>query len=429
MYDLALMYGNCYINNTFKTTNIYIVNGKIASISDAVLPATRIVDLKGLKVLPGFIDPHVHLNLNLGNVHSTDDFETGSRAATYGGVTTLIDFLDPILDNQMLERQFDSRLQEAKKSTIDYSFHCTLGNYDDDVLDLEKKIEQLGITSIKIFTTYSESNRRCSYDVVEKLLETKVLILAHAEDDDMVFMPNKIAEYEKSRSEKAEFSAISQLIKRLEKTDGKLYVVHVSSGKTLQKLHVDHLRDRLFLESCPQYFYLSKDLFEGDDGKNYLLAPPLRSEMSIRLMKEHFSKLSTIGTDHCPFTLEEKNANEDVNKVPKGIGSLEFAFPLMYNLFGDEIIPKFTSNPATIFGLHHKGYIKEGYDADFAIVDDHKKTICHQHHSKSDYTVYDKYSLNNKVVMTILRGQIIMDEDGFYPVQGHYIRRQYESNH
>ena len=100
----------------------------------------------------------------------------------------------------------------------------------------------------------------------------------------------------------------------------------------------------------------------------------------------------------------------------------------MFNLYGDEIIKKFTSEPAKIFGLKNKGLIKEGYDADFAMLDENKETMCHEHHSASDYTVYEKFKLNSKIVMTILRGNIIMDDHGYYPIKGHYIRRHYESN-
>ena len=216
MYDLALLNGRCYIEHDYQKKNLYVKGGKIASISDAVLPALSTQDLEGLTVYPGFIDPHVHLKLDLGEFVSVDDFESGSKAAVYGGVTTFIDFLDPILDNESLQGQYDKRMMEASSTSVDYSFHCTLGNYDDDVDSLAHMIEKLGITSVKVFTTYSDSNRQCRYDVIKKLLSTKALVLAHAEEDDMIYRPRHRGEYEASRSETSELTAVKTLNRLVE---------------------------------------------------------------------------------------------------------------------------------------------------------------------------------------------------------------------
>jgi len=428
MYDLRIINGHCYINKTFIKTNIYVTSGRIASINEALLPAHKTVDASHLHVLPGFIDPHVHLKLNVGEFTSADDFETGSHLAALGGVTTLIDFLDPIYENKDLEGAFKKRKKEAEAISVDYAFHCTLGNYSDNVKTLEQKLDGLGITSVKVFTTYSSSNRQCQYHVIKDLLNTNLLILAHAEDDDMIYSPETIEDYEASRGPTAELSAVSKLLDLLKEASGRLYIVHVSSGNTLASIDKSLYDDRLYLESCPQYFTFTKDVFLKEQGPLYLLAPPFRGHDSIDLLKKNIKKVNSIGTDHCSFTYEEKMKYEVVDKIPKGIGSLGLSFQIMYSLFGKDIIPKFTSEPARIFNLSKKGKIKIDYDADFAIIDFNQVTNPSHYKKNCDYDIYHDI-LPMKVVKTILRGEIIMADGEVWSGKGRYVGRTNESHH
>lgn len=428
MYDLRIINGHCYIDDTFIKTNIYIKSGRIASINEAVLPALKTVDASHQHVLPGLIDPHVHLKLNVGEFTSADDFQSGSHLAALGGVTTLIDFLDPIYKNNELKGAFDKRMLEAKDTSVDYAFHCTLGNYLDDIKTLEGQLESLGITSVKVFTTYSSSNRQCGYDVIKELLSSDILVLAHAEDDDMIYSPKDISDYESSRGQASEQSAVTKLLSLLKETSGRLYIVHISSGKTLEFIDKSLFDDRLYLESCPQYFTLSKDLFLKEEGQKYLLAPPLRGKASKELLIKNINKLNSIGTDHCPFTYKEKMKYASIDKIPKGIGTLGLSFQLMYTLFGTCIIPKFTREPARIFALRKKGDIKIDFDADFAIVDFNQVTDPSLYTQNCDYDIYhDKLAV--KVLKTILRGEIIMEDGEVISGQGRYVRRKNESHH
>jgi len=357
MYDLKIIHGQCYIDHEFIETNIYIKLGKIAYIGKEVFDALETIDAQNLKVLPGFIDPHVHLHLNIGSTYSSDDFYTGSQLAAYGGVTTILDFLDPIYSNDEFYQVFNRRLKEASESIVDYSFHCTLANYKDKFNSLLPSLDEVGITSVKVFTTYSDTDRRCSDEKIKEILSEKILMMAHSEKDEMIKPCKEMNEYEASRSDKAEYEAIKTLLSS--RTDrSKLYIVHISSGHSLKELKNT---SGVYYESCPQYFYLSRDLFLKEEGKKYLLAPPLRSVESIDLMKDNFYKLHTIGTDHCPFMFNEKMIESPVDNIPKGLGSLGYAFQLMYSIFGTEVIPKFTENPAEIFKLETKGYLKIGW--------------------------------------------------------------------
>jgi len=152
MYDLGILNGKLYLDGIFINANVYVKSGKIVDISTNYLQCKKEVDATGKFVLPGFIDPHVHFELNSGKYTSVDDFESGSISALFGGVTTIIDFLDPISKLEELEYAFKNRLSAAKKSYVDYSFHATLGNFSGDLSALFKEIKEFGTKSVKVFT-------------------------------------------------------------------------------------------------------------------------------------------------------------------------------------------------------------------------------------------------------------------------------------
>lgn len=427
MYDLRLINGKCYIEGALVNTNIYIIDGKIAEISDVILPAFDSYSCEGNIVFPGIIDPHVHLELDLGEFVSADDFESGTRAAAFGGVTTIIDFLDPIMDNSDYRNCFNKRKELAKKSCIDYSFHCTLGNYLDNPENLFRMIEEDGLTSIKVFTTYSESNRRCSYNMIKKLFKSKFTILSHSEEDCLINSKHfNVSSFEVSRPESAENFAIKKLAKLVKETDGRLYIVHLSAGSSLEILkneYMDLLNKNIFIESCPHYFYLTKESF-FENGNKFLLAPPLRTEESINILKKEINYINTIATDHCPFLLDEKLRYDDASKIPKGIGSIEFSFLLMYQLYSESIIDKFTKNVAEIFQLKNKGEIKLGYDADLFVFDKNRVTQTSSGHSNCDYSVYTGKTLQGKVISTISRGMFIVKDNEFIGGKGKFVKRE-----
>lgn len=427
MFDLGLIGGKLYIDGHFIDSNLYVNGEKIAALSSDIFPCKEVIDCEGKQVLPGFIDPHVHFKLNLGEFESADDFESGSIAGAFGGITTFIDFLDPIFNNMEFEDKFASRLALAESSFIDYTFHTTLGNYNDDVQMLSSLSQAAGLTSVKVFTTYSESNRRCSDDVIRILLTTPLTILSHTEDDSLVKSSwETVYDYESSRPVFSELSEARKLADAVKATGGKLYIVHTSAGSTVDMLKDDFpeiLGRQLFIESCPQYFNLTKDLFSHEDGRHYLLAPPLRSEEEKEKLKSNFDLINTIGTDHCPFLLEEKDRYTDANKVPKGIGGIEYSFILMYTLFGDKIIDRFTKNPAEIFGLTEKGTLAIGTDADIVIFNPTAETIITSGHSKSDYSPYEGFHAKGSIESTIVRGDFVIKNKELFKHKGRFIRR------
>lgn len=421
MYDLCLKNGKIYLNGEFLNSNIYIKEGKIFDITLSEIPSKETYDVSGKLVLPGFIDPHVHFELNVGRYTSVDDFASGSLSAAYGGITTIIDFLDPIKTVSEFHRAFDVRLKRAEKSLIDYAFHTTIANPLDSPNEIINVSKSNGIQSIKLFTTYSDSDRRTYdgyiFDLLKLSKEKGVVVSSHSENDEIIKYLNnrkiKITDLSKSRPTVVEVSEILKLASMAEIADGQLYIVHVSSGKTLEKISFNFkniLGKNLNLESCPHYFYFNEDEFSKQTGYLYTLCPPFKGEKDRVKMFENFDLISTIGTDHCPFYQEEKK-KEYIDEVPMGIGGVEFSFPLMYSLFGNKIIDKYTENVAKIFGLYpRKGNLMPGADADIVVFDPNAKYKIKAHHSKCDYNVYENFEVNGKIISTILRGKFIIKD-------------------
>lgn len=417
MYDLAVHGGKVYCAGDFVETNIYIKGGKIAKLTDETFSSIEVVDAKGLFVLPGFIDPHVHMALDLGNATSCDDFESGSVAAAKGGVTTILDFLDPIAHEDDLIRAFEKRYEKAQNSIIDFGFHATLSSFHGDIGKIVKQVKQLGMSSIKVFTTYSESGRMIERGHLSTLLKHRIVTMVHAEDDALVDATwEDITTYESSRPLEAELSALDQLLEM--DIRGKLYVVHVSSGSGVEKLSG---KTNVYVESCPQYFYYDKRVFALENGGLYLLAPPFRAATEREKLKRNIANIHTIGTDHCPFKRSEKIASEKAFEIPKGVGSIAYSFLLMYNIFGESIIDKMSSNVADIFGLENKGRILTGYDADLALFDPEGKTVV-KGSGVCDYSIYDGLTLKGNIRSTLVRGKFVMKDGKVTSAKGRYVR-------
>lgn len=415
MYDLGIVNGEVYIKGELVKTNLYINNDHIVAYNDAIMPCKDKYDIEGCLVFPGLIDPHVHFELGLAS-KSADDFYSGSITAAYGGFTTYIDFIDPVSRGSELEEALNRRKQLASKSMIDYMLHATVKNPQWEVDNIVEEMKRLGIISVKLFTTYSDSGRRTYYPEIKQFLRRSkegFVVLAHIEKDSMIHIEPtyRAADLPISRPEASETEEALSMAEIVEETGGKLYMVHTSSGKTLEallKAHPGIMGKRFIVESCPQYFYLNDEMLKGEDGDLYTCAPPIRSVESTEKLKELITKVNTIGTDHCPFMKEEK-LGKSLAEMPMGIGSIEHSFPLMYTMFGDYAVKKMAINPAKVFGLFpQKGSLRIGTHADIMIYDPRVTRTIETDHSDSDYTPYKGIEVKGKVVATICKGQFVI---------------------
>jgi len=428
MYELAILNGKVYQHQSFQKKNVYVENGKIVAISKDLFPAEKVIDASQFEVLPGMIDPHVHFELDLGWIKSVDNFYSGSEAAIYGGVTSIIDFLEPV-DNEIdLERAYHERLSLAEKAMVDYTFHATIKNPKCNLEVFVKKMMSLGMYTLKLFTTYSDSNRRTYDKDIYKLLKLSkkygFLLLVHVENDDLIKLSDEYTykDLTISRPRESETTEALKLAEFVRETKGYLYMVHLSSGKTLKAL-VENYRDILhhhfFIESCPQYFTFTEGVLNSKHGYLYTFAPPLRPKEDQKLLFQLQHHIDTIGTDHCAFMKKDKIKTK-LSETPLGIGGIEFSLPIMRKHLGDSAIHKMSERVANIQGLKQKGKIEVGYDADLVIYNPIDYQV-NQHHGTSDYTVYQQMKVHGKPIIVMRRGEVILNQGQLIPSKGKWI--------
>jgi len=424
------------------------IEGEIISKTGADLEPVddeHVIDAEGKIVIPGGVDVHTHMDLDLVTVRATDDFYTGTVAAACGGTTTIVDHMafGP-KDSTIHDRVKAYHKLAKRKAVIDYSFHGVIDRVDDDTL---KEIEDLiddGITSHKFYLTY---DRKISDSEVIKLMECSVrlgvLLAVHAENDGMInhlrekFISEGKTEpiyHARSRPPESEAEAVSRMtLFSLETGDAPLYFVHISSGLSLEYIRMARAcgQKNIFVETCPQYLFLDESKYEREDGLKYIMSPPLRDIKNQKAIWKSLKngEIDIVGTDHCPFfyNKEKQLGKDDFTKAPGGAPGVEARIPLMYSMVakGKLDMGKFVSlccaEPARLFGMYpKKGVIAAGSDADIVIIDPKiKQKITHELlHENCDYTPYEGISITGFPVMTISRGEIIVENGKFVGKKG-----------
>lgn len=427
--DLGIINGRIYMDGHFTEENIYIKNGKIDAVTKSYLPCQEEFDAGGAKVLPGFIDPHVHFHLRVGKNTSKDDFYTGSVKGALGGVTTYIDFLDPVRGSGEFEKAFSGRMELASLSATDYSFHTTVANPEEDAVPLLREGIRAGLPSLKLFTTYSDTDRRTYDRDIDELLrasrELKGRIVIHAENDTLINNGKHILikDHEKARPVLSERTEILKLAEMAKERDGLLYIVHVSAGSSV-KLLADNYREELgrgtiLLESCPHYFFFDSSHYGREDGGLYTMTPPLREEKEMLLLRQYLDFLTVIGTDHCPFDLSLKKESY-TSLIPMGVGGIRYSFLTMHDAFGDRVISKFTEGPAKAYGLYpRKGTLLPGADGDIVILrEDGERSI------DDPESIYHERKVKESISHVFLRGEPIVRNGIFLGGKGKFLRRE-----
>ena len=421
------------INSPEKRNNI------IHQLPESEYPSDeKIYDADFLVAIPGGIDSHVHFNTP--GFEERDDFEHGSTAAAFGGVTTVIDMPCTSLPPVTNKNNFEVKLNELKnRSLVDYCFYGGVcGNDFDNNLDVEEQIKDLANNGVAAFKTYLISGMNTFTDLdEERILQTANWIkktnkpmAVHAEDKRMIVDRTAIFKsnwqsYCSARDDQAEAKAIKLLINVAQKTGCKIHVVHLSS-----KLGLDIVREaqhkglKVTAETCPHYLFFTQKDFHNPKISAYLkTAPPVKNEIDREALWEGLEDgtLSFVVTDHAGCNPEKEKSSNNFWEVYGGIPGVEHRLPFLFSegflknrLTLSQTIKLLSSNVADYFNLESKGYIKEGYDADFALIDLWDKQVIDskEMHSKGKYTPFEGITFNAVVEKTYLRGELIMNGSG-----------------
>ncbi len=436
--------------------DVAIANGKISAIGTdlPVENATKILDASGKLVVPGGIDVHTHLDMPFGGTTSADDFETGTRAAAFGGTTTLIDFAIQY-KGQPLRQAFDTWMGKASsKAVCDYAFHCIVTDVSGGQLSEMNDLVHEGVTSFKLFMAYPGVFMLDDGSIFKALQNTAkngALVCMHAENGSAidVIVQQALAEGKRApkyhaltRPTTAEAEAVGRAIALAEMAGSPIYIVHLSCNDALEK--VREARDRglpVYAETCPQYLYLSLENMDapGFEGAKYVFTPPLREKWNQEKLWQGLKRdhLQVVSTDHCPFCFKEQKemGKDDFTKIPNGGPGVEHRMSLIYSggvaggrFSVNRFVELVSTAPAKLFGLYpRKGTIAVGSDADLVIFDPKRKhTISAKtHHMRVDYSMFEGIEVTGMADVVLSRGKVVIEGDKFLgrAGAGEFLRR------
>src|SRR4051812_40784701 len=428
--------------------DVLIEDEKIAVIGISLdIQADTVIDAAGKYVLPGGIDVHTHLDMPFGGATSADDFETGTRAAAFGGTTSVVDFAIQYR-GQTLHHAMETWAKKAEgKAVIDYGFHMIITELNDQVEGEMDALVRQGITSFKLFMAYPGVFMLDDGSIFKALLRTGTnggTICMHAENGGVidVLVQRALAEgktapkyHALTRPARAEAEATHRAIALAEIADVPIYIVHLSAAEALEM--VTEARDRglpAFAETCPQYLFLSYDNYEepGFEGAKYVMSPPLREKAKQDHLWRGLAKndLQVISTDHCPFCMSEQKelGKDDFSKIPNGAPGVETRLTLVHNggvrqgrISLNRFVELCSTTPAKMFGLFpRKGTIAPGSDADIVVFDPNRtitlsaKTL----HMNVDYNPYEGRQVTGATDTVLSRGRLVIENGVFVGRKG-----------
>jgi dihydropyrimidinase len=415
--------------------------------------AGQIIDATGLYVLPGGIDVHTHMEMPFGGTFSVDTFETGTRAAAWGGTTTIVDFAVQAKGTGLLDTLEKWHAKADGHCVIDYGFHMIVSDVNDTTLKEMESCIGAGVNSFKMFMAYPGVFYATDGEIVRAMTraaETGAVIMMHAENgiaiDQLVAQAlaagkTDPVQHGLTRPPELEAEATHRAITLARVTGSPLYIVHLSAAQALQA--VAEARDtgqNVFAETCPQYLYLSLDDLARPafEGAKYVASPPLRPREHQGTLWRGLrtNDLSVVSTDHCPFCFKEQKelGRGDFSKIPNGIPGVEHRMDLLHQgvVAGELSLARWVevaaTTPARMFGLYpRKGIIAPGSDADIVLYDPRATQVLSAatHHMNVDYSAYEGFEITGQVRTVLSRGERVIDGGEYHGRTGHgqFLRR------
>jgi dihydropyrimidinase len=432
--------------------DVLIDGEKIVRIEpDLAVESAEVIDAAGKYILPGGVDPHVHIDLPMMGTVSSDDYYTGLKAAAFGGTTTVIDFVSQDTDD--FHRNIDDKHARAEgKAPVDYAFHTNVSHFTPQVAAQLPHLIDEGVTSLKMFTAYN--NRIRLYDgeifqVMRIAAENGLLCMLHAENGDVIdiltseaLASGKTEPIWHARTRPA-WGAVESVLRgaALAKTAGAaLYIVHMNvAGEVDQLAYARRHGIRVMGETCPQYLFFTEEELKRPDGSKWICSPPMRTEEDQTRLWDGLTDgtIQTIGTDHCPFFYDgskpilyegkpvaipgKELGKGDFTKIPNGLPGIEDRLPVIWTkgvvagkISPNRFVELTSTHPAKIFGLYpQKGTLAPGSDADLVIWDPEKIVPygINRTHMRTDYNLYEGWTLKGFPEKVFLHGKMIVDGD------------------
>jgi dihydropyrimidinase len=433
--------------------DVLIDNGQVAALAGHLTDtarswtADRVIDARDRYVIPGGVDAHTHMELPFGGTAASDTFETGTRAAAWGGTTTIVDFAVQS-PGQSLRAGLDAWFAKADGNcAIDYAFHLIVSDVNEHTLREMDRLVALGVSSFKLFMAYPGvfySDDGQILRAMQRAAGNGGLIMMHAENGLAI---DVLVEQALARGHRApryhgevrkvllEAEATHRAIQLARVAGAPLYVVHVSAHEALAEVAAARARDLpVFGETCPQYLFLSTDDLARPDfeGAKYVCSTPLRpAEHQAALWRGlRTDALQVVSTDHCPFCFrgQKELGRGDFSKIPNGLPGVENRMDLLHQAVLDGHISRrrwieiACASPARMFGLYpQKGTIAPGSDADIVLYDPHAEQVLSAatHHMNVDYSAYEGRRITGRVDTVLSRGHLVLDRREYTGRAGH----------
>jgi dihydropyrimidinase len=416
--------------------------------------ADQVIDASGKYVLPGGIDGHTHMQMPFGGTFASDTFETGTRAAAWGGTTTIVDFVVQPKGGSLLAALDAWHAKADSNCAVDYGFHMIVSDVNETTLKEMSACIDAGVTSFKMFMAYPGVFYATDGEILlamQQAARTGALTMMHAENgiaiDQLVAQALAAGRTEPlqhglTRPPELEGEATGRAITLAGVTGAPLYIVHLSAAEALAQ--VAAARDtgqNVFAETCPQYLYLSLDDLArpGFEGAKFVASPPLRlprhQDSLWRGLRSN--DLSVVSTDHCPFCFKDQKelGRGDFSKIPNGIPGVEHRMDLLHQgvVAGELSLARWVevaaTTPARMFGLYpRKGVIAPGSDADIVIYDPQARQVISAatHHMNVDYSAYEGMEITGRVETVLSRGQVVLSGGEYHgaPGRGSFLHRE-----
>ncbi|NUP74788.1 MAG: amidohydrolase family protein [Sinomonas sp.] len=466
----SLVIANGLVANSFGTRRAHVVvdGGRVTAVVDAsepVPPAGRVIDAAGRAVIPGGVDGHCHVAQVTGRFRTLDDFVVTSRAALWGGTTTLLDFGIPRDASESPLEAAKNKLELARAARCDVALHGSVVSWDETVPAQLEELAALGIRSVKLYMTNrgtTMADNETVIKVMREMARLDGLTYVHAEHDAMIVDCTEahaeagkisIEHLHETRPELAEEASVREVLALAEYTGAPVYFVHQSTPGAVDLVAEARARGLdIYSETCPHYLVLDDGVYATQFPEWFACCPPMRSPEAVAALRERFAdgSIHTVSSDHSCYDLTQKRERvDDIRQMPHGLPGVETRMPVAFTALAEGLAARargrgwpgtddgglpararladeagllerfvelFSAAPARINALPGKGVIAPGYDADLVVFDpsEVRAEAGPELHMGTDFSPFDGRELRGWPQIVVAGGRVVLDQDGFH---------------